>query len=312
LSNKWHKANQDKKEPQDHQKPTYHQEIKWPPVYPVRIEKSSDDDKRYTDQQENWGRQLRLSRWLNWITVGAAAVGLFGLFYLYGQLGEMRVANKITRDSLNVSQRAWVTPGRKDGTVAEFIVPKDPKQNAELILYFQNSGHIPATLAWGTGIFPTMIAGGQTSGITYEPHPFKGIIRMKNRKQGNISEPGETASVAGDSIFRAKIGDIPQPRLTELKKSSLVMSIRYEYCDELGSDMWRELLIEYRNSAAADLDFRLMKDLPTFYFPHPPNAEWEYMPPCETTAEREQEQKKAAQPKWDCRIIHPWPCKTAN
>ena len=44
-----------------------------------------------------------------------------------------------------------MTIGRKDGVVAEFIASKDhPNENVPLVVYFQNTGHIPAKVAWDT------------------------------------------------------------------------------------------------------------------------------------------------------------------
>jgi hypothetical protein len=36
--------------------------------------------------------------------------------------------------------------------VADFIIPAKPDQNAEIVIYFQNSGRLPAKFAWGTQV----------------------------------------------------------------------------------------------------------------------------------------------------------------
>ena len=48
----------------------------------------------------------------------------------------------MAQESLTISQPAYVTIGTKDGVVARFIPSQDPKQNTELVLYFQNSGDL--------------------------------------------------------------------------------------------------------------------------------------------------------------------------
>ena len=60
------------------------------------------------------------------------------------QWAAMRTANKLTTDALKTSQRAYITIGRKDGVVAELVIPPNPKETAGIVIYFQNSGHLPA------------------------------------------------------------------------------------------------------------------------------------------------------------------------
>ena len=121
-----------------------------------------------------------------------ATLAIVVLTYVYVQYSKKQW--QVAQDTLTVSQRAYVTIGTKDGVVARFVPSQDAKQNAELVLYFQNSGHIPAKIAWGTS-GPAFIAGipgtNQSSGIVYGP-PFKGMpVRTRNKKTGVISEHAE-------------------------------------------------------------------------------------------------------------------------
>jgi hypothetical protein len=310
LSNKWHKKSKNQKAPSDHEKPTYHGNINWPSVYPVKIEPSAQDDQRNTDQNNYWGRQLRIAIVLNVITGFAAIVGLYGLTYLRDQ-------NKLTQETLKTSQGAYVTIGKKDGTVAEFIVPERRKDNAVLILYFQNSGHIPAKLAWGLGPMAFIatskkVEGPQSSGITFT-HPFSGMTRMINIKSGSISEKGDSTLIAGDSIFKAKVGEIPQGRLAELfpQNAGIVLG-EFQYCDELGKEAHRSFSISYENAPTSDLNFRLTSDHPAPNLRATPPAGWEYLTTCQTAAEYEKQEEDAARPVSDCTVLRPWPCRRAN
>ena len=87
------------------------------------------------------------------------------------------------QDTLQVSQRAYVTIGRKDGVVADFVVPKDPNQNAELLIYFQNSGRLPAKFSWGTMVSFLGQGSKKKSGIILT-HPYNGLSpRTRDRSE---------------------------------------------------------------------------------------------------------------------------------
>jgi hypothetical protein len=68
--------------------------------------------------------------------------------YSKKQWETMRDANTLAKTNLIVSQRAYVTIGRKDGVIGEFIVPTSPKAIARIVFYFQNNGHVPAKINW--------------------------------------------------------------------------------------------------------------------------------------------------------------------
>jgi hypothetical protein len=302
VSDKHHGKHEEHKDASHDGKSADNRRIKWPTVYPVRIEPAPGDAQKYGSEQLYKKKQIKLARCLNWITAGAAGVGLFGLIYLYGQLGAMREANDITRQSLTISQRAYVTIGTKDGVVAKFIPSQNPKQNAELVLYFQNSGHLPAKLAWGTIPGLNFIEGltgtNQSSGINYN-HPFKnGMFRTRDKKTGSVSEQGESAVVAGDSIFVAPLGEISEEDLASLPTknvATLVMG-RYQYCDELGTNVDHMFSLSYQNVPSAELNFKLVSDSETGLPPAASNPTTELLSPCLTIEEREQNKRRATKP----------------
>ena len=178
-------------------------------------------------------------------------------------------AAQVARDTLKISERAYVTIGKKDGVVAEFIPPENQSGNLELVIYFQNSGHIPATLAWGlTGLNFIAMPPGTTksSGIQYvEPSMGRLPVRKRFTKNGMVSRQNSgspTIIIPGDSVVTARIGQITAQDFDNLKSegaSPLSMG-RYEYCDELGTDTWHQFALTYQYAANSGLSFHIVFD----------------------------------------------------
>ena len=63
---------------------------------------SPNDDQWREEQKRYWERQIRISKWLNWITIGGGIIALGALGAVYGQLQTMKT-------SLHTTERAWVT-----------------------------------------------------------------------------------------------------------------------------------------------------------------------------------------------------------
>jgi hypothetical protein len=169
---------------------------------------------------------------------------------------------KVAQDTLTIGQRAYVTIGRKDGVVADFIVPKDRSQNAEIVLYFHNSGHVPAVFSWAPDIGFLGAGSKKKSGIIFT-HPSGPMYPL-------VQHPAQASIIAGDSIFVSTLGQISQDDLRDLPKNdpSLLILGNYEYCDELGDHEDRMFGLRYRNNAPSnDLIFDLSNDTP---IPIPP------------------------------------------
>jgi hypothetical protein len=236
--------------------------------------------------QTPWWRQLKVWTFIGEIILIGVTVYIACIYS--HQLDQMIESNKITRKAFQVSQGAYVTVGRKDGVVADFIVPKNPKQNAELVVYFQNSGHLPAKFAWGTTGLSFLAKGAKnkSTGITYV-HPYTGLpIRTQNKKDGSILESGPQATViGGDSILVSTLGTISQDDLSKLPEDVGMLIIgKYTYCDGLGTYSDRTFTLRYRGDApSSTLSFDLAGDSS---FPVPPLQKptdtTEYLPPCET------------------------------
>ena len=93
---------------------------------------SPNDDQWHEEQKRYWERQIRVSKWLNWITVGGGIVALGGLIAVYAQLQMMKT-------SLRTTERAWVTiQGPK--LQAPLAIGEIPS----VYVRIQNSGRSPA------------------------------------------------------------------------------------------------------------------------------------------------------------------------
>lgn len=187
---------------------------------------------------------------------------------------------KTNQDTLSVSQRAYITVGRKDGIVGGFIGSKNSTQNAELVMFFQNSGHIPARLSWGTSL---EFVAGNPSGIIYD-HPFRPIGRTREKKAGSgISDTVESVIVPADSTFIAEIGRISQKDLEDFQSKNTYPAIlgMYQYCDGLGTNTIHTFMLSYQSAPVAELSFKLNSDREFVAVKPHSDAKAEYLSPCE-------------------------------
>ena len=154
-------------------------------------------------------------------------------------------------------QRAYVTIGRPDGTVAEIVWPKDEKGNAGLLVYFQNNGRLPAKFNWGSdstfiAIVPTdpkvfkeaEIAKGYVELPTN--HLFQPMYRAKNRKGANIQWSG-TIDIAGGATYQGVLWELPKERMLQVLSldSPFAPSGRFEYCDGFGRRVCKNFHLKY-------------------------------------------------------------------
>jgi hypothetical protein len=178
--------------------------------------------------------------------------------------------------------------------------------DAEIVIYFQNSGRLPATFIWGT--MATLLAKGTMrgySGITYT-HPYHGgLWRSRDKKTGSIGGGGGSTIIAGDSVFVDTLGVISQKDLAVLPTNNmgLLTAGVFEYCDEIGTHSNRQFFLDYRSNApATSLSFSLVSDTNFPVLLPKSTADSEYLPPCETFSEREENQKKTDKP-WTLRLL---------
>jgi hypothetical protein len=112
------------------------------------------------------------------------------------------------RDSLKVSQRAYVTVGRKDGVVTEFVIPSDHRIDTGILMYFQNNGHLPAKFNWGLTYDPVVVPPIPGFPEINAPHRFTPMTRTINHTDGSRGESGGVI-IGGDSTYSTDLGNLP-------------------------------------------------------------------------------------------------------
>lgn len=202
------------------------------------------------------------------------------------------------RDTLEVGQRACVTIGRKDGVVAEFVMPKDPKDNAGLVIYFQNSGHMPAEFNWGplsTALIPPLPPT-QSNPLTFGGRRFVPITRTRNRKgtgEGVTKSAGST--IAADSLYVADAGELLQAATNDLLHTNQMLMVigAFEYCDGFGNYSCKRFDLAYQGVPFSA--WRLLgvtECPPALHAVQNPRPDLEYLPPCKTLAESQKRDGK--------------------
>lgn len=190
------------------------------------------------------------------------------------------------KSTLIASQGAYVTVGRKDGVVAEFVTSKDhPDENVPLIVYFQNTGHIPATVAWDTsdrkdGTLESFGIHRFTTGTGRAPLP-----------PVTLHESGELYQsygrvIAGESVGRNELAYISQSDLEKLSKKIVGFYIDgyYSYCDQLGTWSTHQFTLNYHTDIPTDLRFEMTSDIEIANPPVPKSIGGKpYFPPCTPT-----------------------------
>jgi hypothetical protein len=208
-------------------------------IYPVRIEKSPDDEKKYTNEQSYKKRQLGAAKVLNWITGIGTAVALIGLLYLYGSLRATEKAANAAIKAANLTQmeqRPYMiaeaprfvdppTDGKKAG-VTDFVrnVGKTPAiklfSNAQLVRYKDSSKSRPEIFAFLDSAFIDLKA--KNLGARQEPNLRKDI------------PPGAAP------FFRTDEDSMPlsQPDILQMGKGDLVLFYvgLTSYSDSFGGD----------------------------------------------------------------------------
>jgi hypothetical protein len=221
--------------------------------------------------------------------VGIAA-GIFYAIVSFCMWRAMINSNKFARDALPVSQRSYVTLGRKDGIVAEFKRTDDPQFNTGILIYFQNSGHLPAKFNWGWQLWATIPP---TNPEVKPPHLFTPMTRTRNRKTGGTGEIGGGSVIGGESVFVSDAGELPQSLSNQLAHNTQLFMMKglYEYCDELGTYSCKEFMLYYQRIPYDT--FRLADErdcVPWMTKPQNIEPDTDYLSACKTFAERENEQ----------------------
>ncbi len=243
--------------------------------------------------------------WKKWAEI-AIALGTVGLLIV--NLGQMRstekaataaeTANKNAQAALTISQQAYVTVGRQDGTVAEVIMPNKTTAKAAILVYFQNSGHLPAKFNWGSdstliALLPTDASavrepyGSQWSEFDTD-HAFAPMWRARNRKRPSSFGWSGTITIAGNSSHQGILWELPKERMLQLMNWDRPFNPggKFEYCDGFGHRVCRRFSLRYAGKPynrlflisadeCAQWEMQVLNPDPTF----------EYLNPCELERE---------------------------
>src|SRR6266852_1653043 len=193
----------------------------------------------------------------NATVTAAATIAIVWLTHVYVDYSKKQW--QVAQDSLRLSQQAYVIIGRKDGKLAEFKSTDTPGTNAAVVLFFQNSGHLPAKFNWGTTTTIPVFQDKPRLALPGLPsaHTFVQMKRIRNRKDGSISESGATV-IGGDSVYDADYGEIPKDRAKQVLEGGNLFMIEgaFESCDEMGIYSCKTFSIFYQGHPYDD--FRLV------------------------------------------------------
>ncbi len=211
-----------------------------------------------------------------------------------------------TEQQFAISKRPYVSLGRKDGTIAEFVASEDPTVPVGIRLYMQNGGQSPA-LNPEIALRLKMLfitAKGQTA-HPKDKYPYQGkgeafsfITRYKVKNSLYAqSSGGSGTSIPPQSEY---IHDSPsqvsleQYRLLQTGERFLMLFGMLQYCDELGNYTCRQFTLSFNGPPTdAFTEIDEMDCAPLYFYPNPPGPlTTEYLLPCEQTDERNQREKQ--------------------
>jgi hypothetical protein len=201
-----------------------------------------------------------------------------------------RVQAENTRESLRksdeafrLSQQPYITVGRKDGVVAELMESNDATQPVGIILYFQNSGHLPAiTTCVSTRTFGTPLM---------NPFDYGNIlIRQAGKDSTGRRRVAESScpTVGGDTAYSFPIRPFSEQTLTQLKsnkQSDFRVHETIQYCDAFGHYFCKSAMLKYEREPISGFSEEGESDCSGYYRANPdtPNTMYgtnEQLPAC--------------------------------
>jgi hypothetical protein len=106
--------------------------IVWRVLHSLVAQARASDEQHKAAERVYWERQLRVGKWLNRITAGAAVVAIVGLLFVWLGLEE-------TKRATIEANRAWLSPVH-----FKFERPLEDKDGPLIQVLFQNIGRDPA------------------------------------------------------------------------------------------------------------------------------------------------------------------------
>jgi hypothetical protein len=212
-------------------------------------------------------------------------------------------ANAIATKSLIQIEKANITVGKPDGIAAEFIMPPDPKEKAQLVVYFQNSGRSPAKFSWGNESSviaelpadPKVIKNSvdifmKNSIVLETDHVFQPMWRAKNRKTGEIKWSG-TIMIAGNSSYQGVLWELPKERLSQLLNMDVpfLATGNFEFCDGFGNRVCRQFVLTHPHQFHNRLFLAYEDECPEWRMQAIPTfPDFDFLPACAVQEQREE------------------------
>jgi hypothetical protein len=201
--------------------------------------------------------------------------------------------------ALRISERPIVVLGRKDGLIAEFKDSTDPDREG-IVLYFQNTGHLPAI---------TVCITADTG--NYQEPGIHGLFRERGKNGISQFYIGGSAcpTIPGGSVYPYRM-TIPRKVADQFKKGERspehFVNAVVQYCDSFGTYscsihnvLYDSKFDDFRNSYQDDCSLRYGEYPP---LPHLNNPTLEEIPaPCDQPGD--EEKRKQGLDKW--RREHP-------
>jgi hypothetical protein len=235
------------------------------------------------------------------INTVVACVGLFVLILYTSFSGcmscEMVKANHLAAQNFAVSERPYIVLGRKDGTIADFAVPKDwtnPRAAVGLIIYFQNTGHLPALHADIGVTMTALIPPTGNKPPIDPPERSRGEFYRARNKKGEMNWLQGESSIGGASEFLLPLAnELSKADYDIIQQGHTVYMVigAVRYCDDFGDYTCNEFTLFFEGDPFDK--FRVINDEPCLIYGYPPRrADMEYLTPCEQPEERAAREKE--------------------
>ena len=241
--------------------------------------------------------------WLKTMFEGIAILVTIGLLYFnFRQARATEQANKNTLTALTVSEQAHVTIGRPDGVAADIIMPTGSNNKAGILVYFQNTGHLPAKFNWGQDSpiievmpqNPNIRTGdwGPGPDITFQTdHSFRPMWRAKSRKNAQSFGLSGTVEIAGNSTYQGVLWELPKERILQLMNwdRPFAPNGTFDYCDGFGDHVCRNFTLRYAGDPYNRFFLANEDECPVWEMQVlNPDPNLEYLSPCEVQEGREE------------------------
>jgi len=217
-------------------------------------------------------------------------------------------ANRQSRETFETSQKSYLVLGRKDGVIADIHESSDPEGWPDIVVYLQNSGHLPAhnvcissqVSAWP--VFPNAI---------HRDDPLRRQMGKDGQGHMQVIESA-CPTIGGDSTYAYVISRVFQQRVLDRIKAEprtdFALAAAIQYCDSFGHYSCKNTILHSNKTplvfhAISELDCtKEYGQVPTLVYGSPVSATIfgsnEPLPPCVGDDPKTQEEQLAFVKGW--------------